>query len=553
MEGWNIKAKRYLDMAYTEPMKLRYVMYLRKSTDTEDRQVQSIEDQQRELERLVAERGLNLVKVLPPESRSAKEPGRPIFNEMLALIESGKADAVLAWKLNRLSRNPLDGAQLQWLLQKKVLKAITTPGREFTPEDHVLISAVEFGQANQFSIDLSEDVLRGMKTKAADGWRPQRAPLGYLNDKAGEQGKKRVFKDPERFGHVRKIWELYLTGNYSVKDIVGIANDEWGFRTQYGRKLSLANGYKLLTNPFYYGEFSFAGEVYQGKHEAMVTREEFDLAQKLLGRAGRPRPKNKRLPFTGVIRCDVCSSAITAEEKIKKIKATGQIKRYIYLRCTRHNQKITCKNPPIKYEELVSQVKDYLGLITLPKGMVEWALGVLRDQHVVEQTDRNEIVRNLQSAYASVVRSIDNLIALYVSPGNEDRSMLSEGEFTSRKNALTQEKAAIQSKIRQAEERVDHWFDLAEKTFNFAATAKTAFDRGGFETKTRILQALGQNFLLKDRKLTLELHPPFFAIERGIKKIQAQKASVELGAATTKPDSQPGEADIQKHFSAWSG
>lgn len=533
-------------------MKFRYVMYCRKSTDSEDRQVQSIEDQEHELKRLIIERGLNVVKVLH-ESRSAKEPGRPVFNEMLEHIRAGKADAILAWKLNRLSRNPLDEGELRWLLQERTLKAITTPGREYTPEDHVLISAVEFGQANQFVIDLSQDVLRGMKAKAASGWRPQRAPLGYINDKSGEQGRKRIFKDPEKFKYVRKIWDLFLTGNYSVKDIVGIANDEWGFRTQKGKKLTLSNAYKVLTNPFYYGEFSFDGEIYQGRHECMITRDEFDLVQKILGRAGRPRPKNKRLPFRGVIHCDDCRSAITAEEKIKKIKSTGKLKRYIYLRCTHRNPKIECKQLPIKYEELLRQIKNYLSLITLPKEIVQWAIGVLQEQHLVEKTDRNEIVINLQKNYQSVVKKIDNLIDLYVSPDNEERTMLSGGEYKSRKNALIKEKAMIESRIRQTEERVDHWFNLAEKTFNFAATAKEAFDRGDYETKTQILSALGQNFLLKDRKLILELHKPFIAIQKGMKKINAYEDSLELANNNIKQPATASKADIQKRHSLWSG
>ena len=95
-------------------MELKIGMYLRKSTDSEDRQVQSIDDQKRELDKL--NRSILHTYI---ESKSAKEPGREEFNHMISDIESRKIDAVLCWKVNRLARNPIDGGRIQWLLQQE--------------------------------------------------------------------------------------------------------------------------------------------------------------------------------------------------------------------------------------------------------------------------------------------------------------------------------------------------------------------------------------------------------------------------------------------------
>src|SRR5665647_520903 len=128
---------------------LRYFMYCRKSSDSEDRQVQSIEAQKRELLKIAKENGLEVVRIFE-ESQSAKKPGRPLFTEMINDFNRGKADGLIAWKVNRLARNPVDGGTISWMLQQRLIKHIQTFGRSYYPEDNVIVMAVELGMANQY-------------------------------------------------------------------------------------------------------------------------------------------------------------------------------------------------------------------------------------------------------------------------------------------------------------------------------------------------------------------------------------------------------------------
>ena len=530
-------------------MKLRYIMYLRKSTDAEDRQVQSIEDQRRELAYEVTRRGLNVVKTFG-ESKSAKQPGRPMYNEMMAMLKSGQADAIICWKLNRLSRNPVDGGEIQWLLQQEVMKSIITPGREYLPTDNVLMMAVELGMANQFIIDLSKDVTRGMKSKVEKGWRPGKAPIGYLNDKFGEKGNKVVFVDQERFSLVRKMWDLLLTDNYSVMQIKRIATEEWGLRTSEGKKMSVNGTYKMLNNMFYCGEFMYKSTIYQGKHKPMITKEEFDLAQTILGKKGKPRPKNKRLPFSGVIKCAECGGMIVAEEKHKKNKTTGKIKQYLYHHCSHNRRDIECHQKSIEHSALLKQVTDYLDSITIPEEFLHWAIQVLRDQNLVEEYDRNIIVSNLQDNYNSCLRRIDNLINLYISPENAKKEMITEEEFRGQKSSLVSEKGRIELEIRKTETRVDDWLDLTEKTFNFATYAKHWFEHGDFETKTHILKCIGQNFYFRDGKLSIELQKPYLTLKNGLENEILKIARVEPSVLC---EDKRKNSHFQTVFSTWSG
>lgn len=149
----------------------KYILYARKSSESEDRQMASIDSQIRELKELASEYNADIIEILT-ESKSAKEPGRPVFNQMLAKLRRGEADGILCWKLNRLARNPIDGGEISWLLQKGKVKHILTHGRSYYPDDNVLMMQVELGMANQYVRDLSTDAKRGLTNKAVAGWYP---------------------------------------------------------------------------------------------------------------------------------------------------------------------------------------------------------------------------------------------------------------------------------------------------------------------------------------------------------------------------------------------
>src|SRR3989344_1758144 len=175
--------------------KIKYFLYARKSSESEDRQVQSLDDQINRLKKIANDLNLDIKKSYT-EAKSAKKPNnRPVFDELIQRIENGEADGILCWQINRLSRNPIDSGKLSWLLQRGILKSIQTIDRQYLPDDNVLLFSVEAGSANQYILDLSKNTKRGMLSKLEKGWQTGVAPLGYLNDKEN----KIIINDPERF------------------------------------------------------------------------------------------------------------------------------------------------------------------------------------------------------------------------------------------------------------------------------------------------------------------------------------------------------------------
>ncbi len=510
--------------------KIKYLAYLRKSTDSEDRQIQSIEDQKKEIDRFAEQFGLTVVGKPYQENMSAKSPGRPEFNRMLKDIKQGKANGILCWKINRLARNPVDGGEIQWLLQKEIIRSIQTPSREYRSEDNVMMMSVELGMANQFILDLSKDVKRGLISKAEKGWRPGLAPLGYCNDKYEEKGNKKILNDPEKFPLVRKMWELMLSGNYTVPQVIDIANEKLGLRTSYHKsekKLCICHGYKIFTNTFYFGEFEYAGKTYQGNHAPMINVEEFDHVQKLLGRKGSPRSKTKTLPFNGIVRCGECGCSITADEKIKRVKSAGGLKSFIYHRCTKRKTGVKCSQKAISFIEMQKQINEIMDTITIPESLLGFALDVLNEENTRENTNRNILIKNQQSALTECLKKIDNIIKLYISPANSDRSLLSDEEFKDQKSALMREKASTQKELKNLDERINEWIELTERTFKYATYAKYWFSRADHTGKSSILRALGSNFILKDGKISILLAKPYKIIAENLEKINSENATLE--------------------------
>ncbi|MCD6192639.1 MAG: recombinase family protein [Candidatus Aminicenantes bacterium] len=532
---------------------IRYIIYCRKSSEAEDRQVLSIESQISELKKLAEKLNLSVVDIFT-ESQSAKSPGRPLFNEMIKKINQGKAEGIICWKLDRLARNPIDGGQIIWMLQKAIIKHIQTFDRGYYPEDNVLLMSVEFGMANQYVLDLSKNVKRGLKTKAERGWYPAPAPLGYLNDKTKERGKREIVKDPERFELVKKMWEMMLTGNYTPPKIAAIANNEWGFITPKGKPLLRSTIYRLFTNPFYYGWFEYpvrSGNWYKGSHEPMITQEEFDRVQILLGRKGKPRIKKHNFAFTGLIRCGECGAMITAEEKnqiicssckfkfssnnraecpkcktsIEKMKSPT-ILHYVYYHCTKRI-KPDCTQRSIEVKELEKQIDQYLTNIHISEEFKNWAIKYLKEENEKEVSSRENIFASQRKAYDSCLKKLENLFQLKISPLNSDGSLLSDEEYAKQKTELMKEKARLEEILNDTEGRVEKWLETGEKIFNFARYARYWFKNGSSQEKAQILQALGSNLTLKNKKLLIELKTPFRAIGQVVKEVPEAKYRFE--------------------------
>ncbi|MFA6608456.1 MAG: recombinase family protein [Candidatus Paceibacterota bacterium] len=355
--------------------KMKYVLYSRKSTESEERQILSIDSQIKEMLRLAEREGLEIVDIRR-ESHSAKDSGqRPVFKEILEDIKRGRFNGILAWDASRISRNAGDLGSIVDLMDQQLLFQIRTYGQTFSnsPNEKFLLMIL-CSQAKLENDNKSVNVKRGLRTRVEMGLWPCPAPTGYLKENRMDR-KCQTYIDPDRGHIIKEMFEKIAYNKWSCLKVYHWLKFDLNFRTSYGKKhLSLGNINLLLKNTFYYGEFEYprkSGNWYKGSHKPLITKELYDQVQAQLTRQiTRTEFNNREFAFTKLMTCGLCGSGITADEKIKK-QQNGNIHRYVYYACTKAKDK-NCKCGYTNEDELIKQFQELLDKIDLDEiGMKE--------------------------------------------------------------------------------------------------------------------------------------------------------------------------------------
>lgn len=540
---------------------VKYLIYCRKSSEPEERQALSIPSQLDKANEMFS--NLKVADTLTEEKSAFLPYNRPTFASMIKRIKAGEAQGIIAWHPDRLARNEIDAASITYMIRTGEIKDLKFGSYHFdnSPEG-IMMLQIAMSQSQYSSAKLSKDVKRGLEKKVKIGWLPGVAPQGYLNDKTKERGEREIIKDPDRFYTIRKMWDLMLTGSYTPPQILDIANKEWGYKTvkrkrMGGNPMSRSGIYKLFTSSFYYGWFEYpvkSGLWHQGCHEPMVTQDEFDRVQLLLGRRGKPRPHQRVFAFTGLMICDECGSAVTAEEKnqiicsnckhkfsyenrkvcpschtpIEKMREPKVLK-YVYYHCTRRKNPNCTQRRCVEVKYIIEQVSEYLGNLQMSKKYLNWALEHLRRANKIEAMTRNQILEAQQKAYNETLKDLDKvmekkLLSRNLSPEEE--------EFLERrKTALIKEKECYKEALGNIDRKVDQWLELSEKTFNFGHYSRfwfeEAVEEGNLQRQREILSVLGSNLKLKGGKLLFEPPQPLKLMQEGIKTILEARCPLE--------------------------
>lgn len=340
--------------------KVKYCLYARKSSESEERQVLSIDSQIKEMLQLAERENLEIVEI-KRESHSAKATGqRPVFNELVQDIKGEKFNGILTWAPDRISRNAGDLGAIVDLMDQKLLLEIRTFGQGFsnTPNDKFLMMILG-SQAKLENDNRGINVKRGMRARVEMGLWPGPAPIGYLNQKNMDK-KCQIIPDPDRASIVKQIFEKVAYEHWSGRKLYHWLKFEINFKTKGNKNLALSTIFRILNNPFYYGVHEYpkkSGNWYTGKHQPIIPKELFDEAQKQIPRIQRSWGE-KQFAFARLMICGLCGSGMIGEEKIKKL-TDGTEGRYIYYGCSRARDR-QCKNTYIREDELIKRL---IGLI----------------------------------------------------------------------------------------------------------------------------------------------------------------------------------------------
>lgn len=346
----------------------KYCLYARKSSESDEKQALSIDAQIKEMLQLAQRDSLNVVEI-KRESHSAKETaGRPVFNQLIQQIREGKFNAILAWHPDRLSRNAGDLGTIVDLMDQQKIVQVKTYGQSFTntPSEKFLLMIL-CSQAKLDNDNKSVNVKRGLRSRIEMGLWPGPAPTGYLNHP--DRSKKcYVIPDPQRIHVIKLMFEKVAYEKWTGRKLFYWLRDDLKFKTIGGKSMALSNIFVILRNPFYCGLMEYpkkSGKWYVGRHEPCISQELFKKVQEKLDSHKPHGPAVKEFAFTRLMKCGLCNSGITADEKFKDL-VDGSRNRYVYYGCTKFYDK-QCKNKYLREDDLISQLTEIIDKIDLDK------------------------------------------------------------------------------------------------------------------------------------------------------------------------------------------
>lgn len=518
---------------------LRYILYARKSSEEDDRQSLSIPAQIRSLKDMF--RGINIVAVLE-ESQSAFDPGRPIFNKVIEMLESGEVDGILSWHPDRLSRNEVDASRITYAVRRGIIKDLKFGTYLFdnSPSGIMMLQTM-LSQSQYYSAKLSVDVKRGNEQQRKNGWLTYRAMPGYLNARNPNNPDQGIIvADEDRYALVRKMWDYLLTGNYSVPMIEKIASEKWGYRSPKRRNsgdtpMHRNTLYKMFTNIRYTGLIPVPdkpGQYEKATYPAMISMEEYDTAQVILGRQGKPRQSiSKEFTYRGFLFCKECGCQITAQDKFKKLK-NGKVLHYIYYHCTR---KRPCENrKTVEEKNIADQLYALLDKYTIHPLFEEWALEAMKEMNAGEAKEREAIENSQFKNLQQLRQQHDKLIDL------ASKELIKEDKFKEKSKDLLDRIKNAEDAVAATNDRAESWREAMYKTIDVIAHGRERFENGGIPAKRDVLQALGTYPTLYDGLIELTPFDWLTPIEKGLPQLQEALSMVkpqdlQIGSPALEP------------------
>ncbi len=497
---------------------IKYIIYCRKSTDEKTKQVLSIESQITELKEFAKREELSVVDVIT-EAKTAKTPGRSKFEQIIKMVETGKANGILAWHPDRLARNSIDGGKIIYLLDTGKLNDLKFPTFWFdnTPQGKFMLN-IAFGQSKYYVDNLSENVKRGNRQKLRNGIWPNKAPLGYFNDRIT----KNIVVDPVISVAVKGAFKLFAKGNVSFTKVAKFLALH-GVTKAGGKPLHLNQIKRMFCKKFYIGIMEYGGEYYQGSHECFISNELFDQVQQLLARKeeSKTRPQEHKFNFLGLMKCAECGSSITAEKHTKHYKGTNRSVEYTYYRCTKKLGK--CSQRYISSKKLVKQLENIVFDVSLPQSWTsDWLSWIKRDE-AKEKRKFKENSQLLESSIQSTQSKLDKLLDLYLD------QTLDEVAYKQKQNLLFDEKSLLIDQKDKLKENGSGWLEPMKEFVKSAINAnKVKSDENNEQQLRTIAQSVGSNFILKDRQLSTEYQQPF-------KLLRAQAIARQLNSPSVTP------------------
>ncbi len=468
--------------------KSKCVLYARKSTEEDDKQVMSIDAQLFELKEYAHREGIEIVKVFT-EAKSAKTPGRDEFAKMMAYIEaSSEPLGILSWHPDRLARNSVDGGKIIYMVDINRIASLRFPQFWFepTPQGKFMLQ-VAFGQSKYFSDNLVENVKRGIRQKLRKGEWLTLAPLGYVNNLKTRN----IEPDPVKSRVIQLAFEQYATGTHTLISLAQFLA-EHGVVQRRGTPLAKVSVVKMLSNRAYIGFIKHRGEWHNGNFEPILSPTLFEAVQKVLTSRKKPRKSKVALPFafTGFATCGECGCAITAQYATNRWGT-----RYTYYRCTKKGG--VCAQPYIREETLATQLQALLQSVSLPLSEIAAMEKQITTWEQEAISEKGSVAQILKTKLAETKEKLDKLVSLYLD-GDIERAT-----YLERKDILLRQKAKFEESFKDVGQQRKNWLEPLRNFVSSLQQAAALEKTSNHNEWKKFFQSIGSNPTISGKTVSI--------------------------------------------------
>ena len=481
---------------------IKAALYCRVSSREQEETGYSLDAQEKLLRDYATRKGFTIVKVFSMAESASGAKQRKVFDEMIKFTEKNKVANILCEKVDRLTRNLKDALAVNDWLEAKPERQVHFVKTNLVihkdaKSDEKFRLDIEIVLAKKYIANLSEEVRKGQAEKIAQGGLPTKPPIGYKT--IGDKGHKihvidGKVKDKDgkeviigAAAHIKKMFELYATGNYSLlrleKELY-----EAGLRTRSGKTLRKSRLYLFLKDPFYKGSMRWKGTIYPGSHEALIAKDLFDKVQVVLRRQSKnPKYEKHNALFKSRIFCQHCGGMVTWYEK----------KGRYYGHCNNSDAFRNCpKKTGLREDRVEEQLAGIFDVIAPKDERVLKALEeILIAQHADKVIERENEVKHFNTMLIKLRQQKDKM---YEAKINREVPV----EYCDRKLAeLTKEETTIEEALVTVSDKSDEFHQLSIAVHELAYKTREIYDKATVDEKQLLFSQIFTNLTQNELKI----------------------------------------------------
>ncbi len=511
--------------------KTKCVIYCRVSSKEQEETGYSLPAQQKLLEEYASRKGFDIAKVFSMSESASGAKQRKVFDEMMTYLEKHNIPHLLCEKVDRLTRNLKDAVtvndwvegndnrQIHFVKQNLVIHKNAKSDEKFRWDIEIVL-------AKKYIANLSEEVRKGQAQKLYEGWLPTKPPLGYKT--IGEKGHKIHVIDEDKKLLVLKMFELYATGNYSLKKLVETMFRE-GLRSENGRKIIKSRLHELLRNVFYIGINRWKEVDFPGKHECFISKGLFELVQQHIKRQYSNPQYKKHLPtFKAKIHCQDCNGTITWYEK----------KHHWYGQHNNYNECSQREHGCIRQERVEELLLPYMDKVAPANDdILAWLTKAMKEDQQGEIEAHNSQLQALERVVRDAERRLEGAYR-----DKLDGKMPSELCAKIIDESTKEKEQALESLSRLNKTRKVYYDSgIALHELALRARAIYANEKVDVEHKRLLLSYVFENIGLKEKDLSVHYTSAFKFLAEWMPKVNE---NFELAQSLTKNEALAGVPNI---------